>query len=67
MTTRKRNNRRNDESEECNMVMENFGSCEEFEIISLQTIMPVEEKISRYVKERIKETNQIMNWEEVRI
>ena len=57
-----------DKSEEvCNLVVEEFRYGGEFKIVSIQTDIPVEEEISRYIKERLKETNRITNLEEVRI
>ena len=43
---------------ECNLIREDFGWCSDFEIMSIQPHIPEGEKTSRYVKERIEETNK---------
>ena len=48
-----------DKSEEkCDLITEEFGSCSDFEIISIQPHLSEGERTSRYVGERIHERNE---------
>ena len=41
--------------EECDQISEGVGSCSEFEVMSIQTYQPENERVSNYVKDRINE------------
>ena len=52
---------------ECTLVVEEFGSCEESEIMPVQANLLVDEKISRCVREKTVETKRTSSLEEVQI
>ena len=53
--------------EECNPITESFGSCSEFEVMSIQTYQPENERVSKYVKDRIKEIRNKSNGETIQV
>ena len=53
--------------EECDLIRENIGSCSDFEVLSLQTHQPENERISKYVGDRINESNKKLNGEKIRV
>ena len=52
---------------ECDLIRESFGSCSDFEVMSVQTHQPEDERISKYVGDRINENNKKLNGEKVQV
>ena len=44
--------------EKCYQIRENFGSCSDFEVMSIQTHQPENKQISKYVRDRISENKK---------
>ena len=53
--------------EECDQISEKVGSCSEFEVMSIQTYQPENERVSKYVKDRINEMRNNSNEEMIRV
>ena len=53
--------------EECDQISEGVGSCSEFEVMSIQTYQPENERVSKYVKDRINEMRNKPDGKVVRI
>ena len=53
--------------EECDQISEGVGSCSEFEVKSIQTYQPENERVSKYVKDRINEMRDKPNGKMVRV
>ena len=53
--------------EECDQIRESFGSSSDFKVMSIQTHQPENEKISKYVKDRISENKKKSNGEMIQV
>ena len=53
--------------EECDQIRENFGSYSDFEVMSIHTHQPENERISKYVRDRISENKKKSNGETIQI
>ena len=53
--------------EECNQISESVGSRSEFEVMSIQTYQPENERVSKYVKDRINEIRNNSNAETIQV
>ena len=53
--------------EECDPIRENFGSCSDFEVMSTQTHQPENDRISKYVGDKINENNKKLNGEKIQV
>ena len=53
--------------EECDQISESVGSCSEFEVMSIQTYQPENERVSKYVKDRINEMGNKSNEKMLRV
>ena len=53
--------------EECDQISESVGSCSEFEVISVQTYQTENERVSKYVKDRINEMRNKSNGKMLRV
>ena len=53
--------------EECDQISESFGSCSDFEVMSIQTYHSENERISKYVKDRINEMKNKSNGETIQV
>ena len=53
--------------EECDQISESFGSCSDFEVMSIQTYQSENERISKYVKDRINEMRNKSNGETIQV
>ena len=53
--------------EECDLIRKSFGSCSDFEVMSIQTHRPENERISKYVGDRINESNKNLNGEKISV
>ena len=53
--------------DECDLIRENFGSCSDFEVLSIQAHRPENKRISKYVGDRINESNKKLNGEKIRV
>ena len=53
--------------EECDKLSESFGSYSEFEVMSIQTYQPENERISKYVKDRVNEIRNKSNGETIQV
>ena len=53
--------------EECDQISESFGSCGDFEVMSIQTYQSEIERISEYVKDRINEMKNKSNGETIQV
>ena len=51
--------------EECDQIRESFGSCSDFEVRSKQKHQTENERISKYVGDRISENNKKLNGEKI--
>ena len=52
---------------ECDQISKSFGSCSDFEVISIQTHQTENEKISKYEKDRISEIRKKTNGEMIQV
>ena len=53
--------------EECDQISEGVGSCSEFEVMSIQTYQPENERVSKNVKDRINEMRNNTNGKVIRV
>ena len=53
--------------EECDQISESSGSCSEFEVMSIQTRQPKNERISKYVKDPLNEMWNKSNGETIQV
>ena len=53
--------------EECDQISESFGSCSDFEVMSIQTYQWESERVSKYVKDRISEMRNKSNGETIQV
>ena len=53
--------------EECDQIRESFGSCSDFEVMSIQTHKPENERISKYEWDRISENKKKSNRETMQV
>ena len=53
--------------EECDLIRVSFGSCSDFEVMSIQAHRPENKRISKHVGDRINESNQNLNEEKIRV
>ena len=53
--------------EECDQISESFGSCSDFEVMSIQTYQAENERISKYVKYRINEMRKKSSGETIQV
>ena len=53
--------------EECDQTKASFGSCSEFEVMSLQTYQPENERVFKYVKDRFNEMRNKSNRETIQV
>ena len=53
--------------EECDQIREKFGSCSDFEVMSIQKHQPENERISKYVRGRISENKKKSNGETIQV
>ena len=53
--------------EECDQIRESFGSYSDFEVLSIHTHQPENERISKYVRDRISENKKRSNGETIQV
>ena len=53
--------------EECDQISENFGSCSDFEVMSIQTYQSENERVSKYVKDGINKMKNKSNGETIQV
>ena len=53
--------------EECDKISKSFGSCSDFEVMLIQTYQSENERVSKYVKDRISEMRNKSNGEPIQV